>query len=98
MDFVTVCKLSDADVQVQDVGAVATPRWVTVGDECYTADGLEKELVSLGAIEWECPNCGETGGHPRSIHSREFQGDRAHGGYVEFEEEGCSKCMQTRWV
>ncbi len=40
-----------------------------------------------------CPYCGETGGQPRFIVSREYQGQSPHGGMVEWEDECCSLCM-----
>jgi len=43
-----------------------------------------------------CPNCGEIGGTPRTITSSEFQGDSAHGGMVDWEDEGCSLCIKGR--
>ncbi len=92
--MITVEKFTDADIQVQDVGSVATGRYETVGDECYSLEELEAELVSLGAMPWECPNCGEAGGLPQVIYSQEFQGDPAHGGLVHFEEHGCSRCIR----
>ncbi len=43
---------------------------------------------------WTCPYCGDEGGEPMSITSREFQGCYGHGGMVELEEECCSKCFR----
>jgi len=94
--WAALCRFSDADVQVEGVGMVAIPRWITeseYGPE--EAQILREEMISIGALEWECPNCGEPGGSPRSVVSREFQGDEAHGGYVEFEDQGCSKCIRS---
>jgi hypothetical protein len=39
-----------------------------------------------------CPYCGEEGGEPRTVYSREFQGEEGHGGYVEWADEACSLC------
>lgn len=86
-------RFTDSDIQVQDVGAVATARWITESEGQLLTD-LRDELVSLGAIEWECPNCGETGGQPRTAYSREWQGCTEHGGPVTWEDEGCSKCIK----
>lgn len=66
-----------------------------IGRECYNLAELERELVSLGAMEWECPNCGESGGKPITETSREWQGDAAHGGYVNWEETRCTNCVRT---
>ncbi len=42
---------------------------------------------------YTCPNCGDTGGTPITVTSREFQGDEAHGGYVNHEDDACSLCV-----
>ena len=41
---------------------------------------------------WYCPYCGEPGGEPRIIYSREYQGESPHGGMVEWADEMCSLC------
>ncbi len=43
---------------------------------------------------YTCPNCGEDTGSPVMVTSREFQGEEAHGGNVEHEEEGCTLCVR----
>ena len=40
-----------------------------------------------------CPYCGESGGEPRTVRSREFQGEEGHGGMVEHEDEMCTLCI-----
>lgn len=77
-----------------DIDGVATGRYQTVS-EGETLAELEKELVGEGAMEWECPNCGESGGTPRTSYSREFQGCREHGGMVTWEDQGCSLCVKS---
>lgn len=42
---------------------------------------------------WTCPYCGESLGEPVTVHSREFQGDEAHGGIVEWSDEACTVCQ-----
>lgn len=39
-----------------------------------------------------CPCCGEVGGYPVTVYSREYQGESPHGGMVEWEEQMCSLC------
>lgn len=39
-----------------------------------------------------CPHCGEHG-EPRTVTSREYQGESPHGGMVEWQEEMCSECI-----
>ena len=41
---------------------------------------------------WHCPYCGEEGGEPITIYSREYQGDSPHGGFVEWADEACTLC------
>ncbi|HKT90115.1 MAG TPA: hypothetical protein VJQ59_16840 [Candidatus Sulfotelmatobacter sp.] len=94
-DCISIRRFSDSDIQVQDVGAVATPRWVTES-EWYSLDELRIELVWLEVHEWECPYCGESGGEPVTRTWREFQGVEGHGGVVIFEEEVCSKCYRPQ--
>lgn len=43
--------------------------------------------------EWECPCCGSREGQPLDIYWREFQGDEAHGGWVDLFEEACTVCQ-----
>ena len=43
---------------------------------------------------YACPNCGEKGGTPETHYSSEFQGCAEHGGRVEWQEQGCSKCIR----
>lgn len=64
-------------------------------DEGQGLKDLEAAMVSVGAMEWECPYCGESGGEPMTNHSREWQGDEYHGGMVEMAEEMCSKCTRA---
>lgn len=42
-----------------------------------------------------CPYCGEEDGTPVTVVSREFQGDAAHGGYVEETDLRCTLCTPT---
>lgn len=83
---------TDADVETE-CGPVAQGRFelVTEGD---TLNELRDSMVEEGAMAWECPNCGESGGKPEEVRSREWQGDEAHGGWVTFVEECCSKCLR----
>ena len=43
-----------------------------------------------------CPHCGESGGEPVQVISREFQGELGHGGIVEWIDEACSLCCDPR--
>lgn len=45
-----------------------------------------------GNAPWHCPYCGETGGEPYTVYSREYQGDSPHGGIVEWSDECCTLC------
>jgi hypothetical protein len=86
-------KFTDADVEndAYKGGYEAVGRYETVEEDDDIAK-LEEVLVSVGAIPWSCPYCGEEGGEPRTVSSREWQGDSAHGGMVYWEDECCSKC------
>jgi hypothetical protein len=42
-----------------------------------------------------CPNCGDDLGTPVTVYSSEWQGDEAHGGRVDYEEESCSLCVMV---
>ncbi len=55
---------------------------------------FDNEILSDDEPSWTCPYCGDEGGEPMSIPSREFQGAYGHGGYVEWEEQCCSKCFR----
>ena len=61
------------------------------GDDNYLCQ-LCAEIVSQG--DWRCPYCGEAGGEPKTVYSREFQGEEGHGGMVEWEDERCSFCIR----
>ncbi len=66
-------------------------------DEGQTLKALEAAMVSRGAMEWECPYCGESGGEPRTSRSRELYGadyDGNRGEWREYEEECCSRCFR----
>ncbi len=65
-------------------------------EEGQTLNALEDELVSLGAVAWSCPWCGEEGGESITEYSREWQGDAYHGGMVEWADERCTKCIRRR--
>ena len=41
----------------------------------------------------ECQHCGESVAEPVTLRSRSWQGDEAHGGMVEYEEERCALCV-----
>lgn len=75
-------------------------RYQTIAE--FTGDewsDMQTELVSVGAMPWECPNCGEEGGEPRTAYSRELYGadaDGNRGEWRDYEEEGCSKCVRGR--
>jgi hypothetical protein len=62
--------------------------------EGQTLDGLRATLQAEDAAPWECPNCGEMGGTPVEVRSREWQGDEAQGGMVTWVDEGCSLCSR----
>lgn len=42
--------------------------------------------------EWECPHCGSSEGSPLDVYWSEWQGDEAHGGWVEHRGEACTIC------
>ena len=48
------------------------------------------------ASDFVCPHCGESGGEPVQVISREFQGELGHGGIVEWIDEACSLCCDPR--
>ena len=89
-------KFTDADIPDDHYkgGFVAVGRFETVGQECYSLAELEAELVSLGAMPYECPYCGEAGGEPVDVYWTEYQGVSPHGGVVETTEERCTKCVR----
>lgn len=93
--WAAIHSFTDSDIQVQDVGAVATPRW-SLQYECESFAELRDELISVGVLPWECPNCGEAGGTPRTAYYSEWQGCAEHGGRVDFEDSGCSKCIKSQ--
>ena len=71
------------------------PRYL-LAYEGETLAELEREAVSLGAVAWWCPNCGEEGGEPREAYDRYLYGADADGNRGEWREdtiEGCSKCI-----
>jgi hypothetical protein len=81
-----------------DIDGIATGRYVTEL-ETETLAELKEGLVSIDAMPWECPNCGEDGGEPRTKYSRYLYGADADGNRGEWrdeEEEGCSKCIRSR--
>jgi hypothetical protein len=43
-----------------------------------------------------CPYCGESGGEPQTVYSREYQGESPHGGMVEHVDEMCSLCIREQ--
>jgi hypothetical protein len=43
-----------------------------------------------------CPYCGEDGGEPIMVRSREYQGESPHGGVVKWEDEMCSLCVNSK--
>ena len=53
---------------------------------------FDDEILSDDEPEWSCPYCADSDGEPREKSWREFVGDAAHGGMVEYVEERCSKC------
>jgi DnaJ-class molecular chaperone len=68
------------------------------GTACPDARGNFDVALSCDACDghgtiYRCPNCGEDGGTPITVTYREFQGDAAHGGMVNHEDEACSKCI-----
>ncbi len=87
-DYMSICKFTDGDID-----GVAVGRYETEGEECSTLDELRNEMYSVGAMPFECPNCGEAGGAPVTKTTREFQGCREHGGMVEMDEERCTLCV-----
>lgn len=42
---------------------------------------------------WACPYCGSEEGQPKVVYWREWQGDEAHGGLVEWSREACTRCQ-----
>lgn len=68
-----------------------------ISDELHSLAELELELVSVGAMEWECPNCGETGGEPRTRTYSDWQGgEYPNVQRMECEQEGCTLCLRGR--
>ncbi len=67
------------------------------GVDVFTVADLERELVSRGAMEWECPYCGEPGGDPVEVGERYLYGADADGNRGEWREDHetrCSKCTK----
>lgn len=65
--------------------------------ECDGFNAMRDQLTNVGALEWECPNCGETGGRPRETSERYMYGADADGNRGEMRwdvTEGCSKCIR----
>jgi hypothetical protein len=95
-DSVSLCKFTDGDID-----GVAVGRYETAGDECSTLDELKAEMYSVGALPFECPNCGDAGGEPRTATSEPYlYGADADGNRGEMRTEtfeGCSKCIKTYW-
>jgi hypothetical protein len=76
---------------------MAVGRYESV-EEGDTVESLEKAMVGAGAMPWECPYCGESGGEPRTAYSRELYGSDADGNrgeWREYAEECCSKCIKS---
>ena len=48
------------------------------------------------ASDFVCQYCGQSGGEPVEVASREFQGDEAHGGIVTWIDHGCTLCVKER--
>jgi hypothetical protein len=94
-------------VEVSDSGYWALRSWsgqVTGEDvwhteaEGETLDELRAELLGCGAMEWECPHCGESGGEPRTQYCRYEYGADADGNRGEMREEEiemCTKCVES---
>lgn len=89
-----LCHFTDGDIpnDAYKGGMEAVGRYESV-EEGDTVEELEKAMVSVGAILWCCPHCGEEGGKPATIGWSEFQGVEGHGGMVNFSEDGCTKCI-----
>lgn len=92
-----LCHFTDGDLPNDAFkgGMEAVGRYESV-EEGDTVEELEKAMVSVEAMPWECPHCGEAGGEPITTTSREWQGHEAPiGGWVEFTEEMCTKCLEA---
>jgi hypothetical protein len=81
-------------VGTSDIDGEAVDGYVTQG-EPETLKELKEELLSLGALQWECPYCGEPGGEPYTVSWTEYQGESPHGGLVTFQDERCTNCVRT---
>lgn len=86
-------KFTDSDVETEWGLAVQGRYHTEEEEEGESVEELEKAMVSVGAMSWECPHCGESGGEPVTIGWSEFQGVEGHGGMVNFSEDGCAKCI-----
>jgi hypothetical protein len=99
---IIVNKFTDSDLpnDAYKGGMEAVGRYEQVAE--YTDfEEFKSEAVSLGAIPWVCPYCGEEGGEPRSCESEPYlYGADADGNRGEMRTEtleGCSKCIKTYW-
>jgi hypothetical protein len=101
--MISINQFTDSDVpnDAYKGGMEARARYETVGNECYSVDELRDELYSLGAMPFECPDCGDAGGEPRTATSEPYlYGVDADGNRGEMRTEtfeGCSKCIKTYW-
>ena len=80
---------SDAVVTCDECGAVCCKAHFENVDGALYCDACFDKIPT-------CPNCGETGGEPRTVTSSEFQGEPGHGGVVTWDDEGCSLCIGVR--
>lgn len=63
----------------------------------YAKNGSEiwnEQQAETNSLACFCPYFGEAGGYPKTVSSREYQGDSPHGGMVEHTEERCSLCAK----
>jgi hypothetical protein len=96
----------DADIETAAITHLEHVEGTTTCTETHEAEvssleELARELVSLGAMPFECPNCGDVGGEPRTATSEPYlYGADADGNRGEMRTEtteGCSKCIKTYW-
>lgn len=93
------CRLTDDRWELRSYDlAPDDSETINVAAQGETLAELERGAISLGAVAWWCPNCGEEGGEPREYYDRYFYGADADGNRGEWREdtiEGCSKCIQS---
>lgn len=58
---------------------------------------FEIDVTAENEEQWFCPYCGEPGGEPHTVYSREYQGESPHGGMVEWQDERCSLCAPHKY-